>query len=89
MVMINRRQSPRLALHVPLWIRRMGSSQTPSQRAEALNFSASRICMLTGLQFLIGAILETSLKVPAEIMGGIKRECVARARWFAWGSRWW
>jgi hypothetical protein len=89
MVMINWRQSPRFALHVPLWIRRISSSQTPSQRSETLSFSASRLCMLTGLPFLLGAILETFLKMPAEIMGGIKRECVARARWFAWGSRRW
>ena len=89
MVMINWRQSPRLALHVPLWIRRMDFSKTPSQRAEALNFPASRLCMLTGLPFLLGAILETFLRMPAEIMGGIKRECAARAGWFAWGSRRW
>ncbi len=89
MVMMNWRQTPRFALYVPLWIRRMGSSQTPSQRAEALNFSASRLSMLTGLPYLLGAILETFLKMPAEIVGGIKRECVARAGWFTWGTRRW
>jgi hypothetical protein len=84
MVMINWRQVPRFSLYVPLWIRPMDSSQTRSQRAETLNFSASRLCMLTGLPFLLGEILERFLKMPAEIVGGIKRECVARAEWFAW-----
>lgn len=80
MVMINWRQSPRFALHVPLWIRPMDSSQTPSQRAETSNISASGLCMLTGLPFLLGAIVEMFLKMPAEIMGEIEREWCCKGR---------
>jgi hypothetical protein len=79
-MMINWRESPRFALHVPLWIRPMDFSQTPSQRAETSNISASGLCLLTELPFLLGTIVEMFLKMPAEIMGEIEREWCCKGR---------
>lgn len=58
----------------------MDSSQTPSQRAETSNISASGLCFLTELPFLLGTIVEMFLKMPAEIMGEIEREWCCKGR---------
>jgi hypothetical protein len=64
-----RRYTPRFKMHIPLRIRPVAHSETPSQAVESSDISARGVYFSTDLPLLVGSPIQMFLQMPEEVTG--------------------
>lgn len=69
-----RRYTPRLKLRIPVSIRRLDSTDSPSCTAESTDISARGLYFATRLPLKVGTPVQVTLRMPEEIAGRVLPE---------------
>ena len=64
-----RRYTPRFKMHIPLRIRPVASSETPSHAVESSDISLRGVYFSTDLPLIVGSPIHLFLQMPEEITG--------------------